>query len=153
VRQIKRQYKRSNQRRKTQTITTNQQQQQQENKMHSTPISIDEISVDQMKVLMSKYKQSQAAKMLGVSLSTLKRKFYSFKLGKRWPHSHANDIVSILGSNNNNADMDTKDRIKKKMNRKASLHHICNEEEQSEKILNRETISALNRAFSSVYYY
>lgn len=33
-----------------------------------------------------KYTQSVAAKKLGVSVSTLKRRFYQLDMGKRWPY-------------------------------------------------------------------
>jgi DNA-binding NtrC family response regulator len=36
-----------------------------------------------------KYSQEEAASRLGVSLSTLKRKFRSLKMGKRWPFQEA----------------------------------------------------------------
>ena len=36
-----------------------------------------------------KYSQEEAASRLGVSLSTLKRKFRTLKMGKRWPFQEA----------------------------------------------------------------
>jgi hypothetical protein len=39
------------------------------------------------------YPQPEAAKRLGVSLSTLKRRFYETHQGKRWPYSHFKKIL------------------------------------------------------------
>jgi hypothetical protein len=39
------------------------------------------------------YPQPEAAKRLGVSLSTLKRRFYETHKGKRWPYSHYKKIL------------------------------------------------------------
>ncbi|KAL0476290.1 hypothetical protein AKO1_010898 [Acrasis kona] len=71
------------------------------------------------------YPQVEAAKLLGVSLSTLKRKFYELKIG-RWPHYEA--------------------RIKE---RKRSLTYILNANESNNpKRLDYRTLAVLNEAFA-----
>ncbi|EFC41625.1 predicted protein [Naegleria gruberi] len=46
---------------------------------------LDVLSADQIRQYFC-YTQQDAARLLGVSVSTLKRRFYELKLGKRWPY-------------------------------------------------------------------
>jgi hypothetical protein len=72
------------------------------------------------------YSQEEAAVRLGVSLSTLKRKFRSLKIGKRWPFQE-----------------------KRQRERKRSISFILNTiEPTSSKRLDYRTINALAKAFA-----
>jgi hypothetical protein len=70
------------------------------------------------------YPQPEAARRLGVSLSTLKRRFYELHSGKRWPY---NDIKNTL--------------------KKRKLRYIVNDRSKPEKYLDQNTLFALSKAF------
>lgn len=72
------------------------------------------------------YTQPEAAKRLGVSLSTLKRRFYELAgKGKRWPFHEM-----------------------KKIEKKRSMKFILNETNQPEKMLDPYTLFVLAKTFS-----
>jgi len=71
-----------------------------------------------------KYPQPEAAKRLGVSLSTLKRRFYALNMGKRWPYYQ---FV--------------------KVQRKRHLNYILNKQNKPEKLIDNHTIHVLKLAF------
>ena len=41
-----------------------------------------------------KYSQAQAATMLNISVSTLKRRFYQMGMGRRWPHNNQGSTLA-----------------------------------------------------------
>lgn len=83
------------------------------------------ITDDQLKAMFI-YSQPEAAKRLGVSLSTLKRRFYELAgKGKRWPFQEL-----------------------KKIEKKRSVRYIINDINQPEKMLDPYTIFVLNQTFS-----
>lgn len=69
--------------------------------------------------------QSKAAKLLGVSVSTLKRRFYSMNMG-RWPYPENRYLA-----------------------RKRSISYICSPNNRPEKQLDPHTLHVLLRAFKS----
>lgn len=72
------------------------------------------------------YTQPEAARRLGVSLSTLKRRFYELAgKGKRWPFHEM-----------------------KKIEKKRSMKYILNETNQPEKMLDPYTLFVLSKTFS-----
>jgi hypothetical protein len=75
------------------------------------------------------YPQPEAAKRLGVSLSTLKRRFYELHNGQRWPY---NDIKKIL--------------------KRRKLKYILNDRNKPTKYLDQMTIHCLQKAFTSHVY-
>ncbi|KAL9641457.1 hypothetical protein ABK040_013382 [Willaertia magna] len=79
------------------------------------------------RVEMSKYfnaPQTLAARLLGVSVSTLKRRYYEMYKG-RWPYQSLSN-----------------------KERKKTIWFYVNEEEYSEKFISKETITILNKAFN-----
>jgi hypothetical protein len=68
--------------------------------------------------------QPQAAKQLGVSLSTLKRRYYEFSGSKRWPYCYY-----------------------KKNAKKRKLQYILNAKDRPTKQLDPHTLNILKKAF------
>ncbi|KAF0974633.1 hypothetical protein FDP41_006107 [Naegleria fowleri] len=92
--------------------------------------------------------QSMAAKELGVSLSTLKRRFYDLKMG-RWPglanptgYSHyCSSLTSDSTSVNSN------DSSSSNLSRKAELSYIMNPTNLDESYLDQIALAVLNISF------
>jgi len=71
------------------------------------------------------FPQPKAAKLLGVSLSTLKRRFYDTHKGSRWPYSGI-----------------------KKQAKKRSIAYIMNQKNKPVKLLDPHTLHTLKKAFA-----
>jgi hypothetical protein len=81
-----------------------------------------EITKDEIKKYFN-YSQAKAAKMLGVSVSTLKRRYYSMGMGK-WPYPENKFLA-----------------------KKRSVSYICLAQDRPEKFMDQTTLQQLYKAF------
>jgi hypothetical protein len=82
--------------------------------------------------------QPEAAKQLGISLSTLKRKFYEYELG-RWPISNRS-----TPSQDGNSQMGNFHSL---FRHHLPIAALINEKDQAEKFIDSQTQLILNNAF------
>merc|ERR1712130_820054 len=94
---------------------------------------LENISREDMKRLFQ-YPQPVAAKIMGVSVSTLKRRFYALNMGKRWPYYK-------ISSPKKSSPKRTKLAACKK------IGDILNKRDLPETYLDQSTLHVLNSAF------
>ncbi|KAL9655057.1 hypothetical protein ABK040_008840 [Willaertia magna] len=85
-----------------------------------------------------KYTQTDAARLLQVSVSTLKRKFYELQLGNRWPYKRVVSTNNNVKRKINGTKRITKKEKKIIKNDKLTISYLLNTIERDEKYITEE---------------